>query len=182
MKTSTCSKNTALFSQNTSRFMSMICRTYLIAVFATTVSRIAYSKPNTNCTDAPFVTVKWYANDTKYRSTRPSKVRSTRNRHRTDTVFVMLPPFPALSSTHGRFLCEITTILWDSFPSAMRIIRVSNLLPQNWLWTEINYVRNPLDLRPASGMFLWIGAERTERWISDWTRPWIRWKLGTFRW
>lgn len=57
IRTSTCNKNTALFSQNTSLFISMICSTYLIAVFTTTVIKIAYSNPNTNCTEAPFVMV-----------------------------------------------------------------------------------------------------------------------------
>lgn len=36
-----------------------------MVILKTIVSRMAYSKPNTSCTDAPLVTVEWYACSTK---------------------------------------------------------------------------------------------------------------------
>ena len=53
--------NTALASHGFSLWRSILCKTYLTKVLMMIVSKMAYSKPNTSCTDAPVILhYKWY--------------------------------------------------------------------------------------------------------------------------
>ena len=47
--------NTALASHGFSAWRSILCKTYLTKVLMMIVSKMAYSKPNTSCTDAPVI-------------------------------------------------------------------------------------------------------------------------------
>jgi len=54
-------RNTGLLSQGFSLCKSIVCNIYFTVILKTTVSKIAYSKPNTSCTEGPLVAVVLYA-------------------------------------------------------------------------------------------------------------------------